>query len=143
MVPYENCCLFAYLGLVSGRQTRFTAPAIVLNFFIFVCCNLHNPLPNVSFCSDDTAYHAVFTAERPPFSLLDLRPSLIALQTRSPPTLITATVVMVPIDNCYTLSSFCVAIFNQILARRHMDVIQGWFGCAIAVCLPTFHHLSC
>ena len=142
MVPYENYCLFGYLGLVSGRRTRFTAPAIVLNFFFFVCCNLHNPLPNVSFCSDDTAYQFSPLRDRP-FFLLDLRPSLIALQTRSPPTLITATVVMVPIDNCYTLSSFCVAIFNQILARRHTDVIQSWFGCAIALCLPTFQHLSC
>ena len=50
---------------------------------------------------------------------------------------------MVHLDNCYTLSSFCVAIFNQILARRNMDVIQSWFGCAIAVCFPSFQHLSC
>ena len=65
MVPYENYCLFAYLGLVSGRRTHFIVPAIVLNFFIIVCCNLPNPLPNVSFCSDDTAYQFSPLRDRP------------------------------------------------------------------------------
>ena len=58
-------------------------------------------------------------------SLLDLRPLSIVLQTKMSPSWITTTAVLVLLDNCYILTSFCVAIFNQILAWRYIQAIYA------------------
>lgn len=77
----------------------------------------------LSFCSDDTAYQ---------FSPLTYHSFLVGFEAfinrfanKIVPVLDHYNGRFVLRDNCYILTSFCVAIFNQILAWRYIRAIYA------------------
>ena len=96
----------------------------MLSFSIFVRCFMSNdPLPNISFCSDDTAY---------PFSPLTYHPFLVGFEAFINRFANKNFPVLDHYNGCFGSSRqllysnfFRVTIFNQILARRYIDVVYA------------------